>query len=113
MSETFHINLPINLLFGSPNIEAIAAYIDRVKSGNSAAQPKSEFSDRDTIDLLKEAQSLDASIALPKISEKLVESAISSVFLTGSTGFLGYFYMRKIITALIATYQVLFVTGFA
>ena len=56
MSETFHINMPVNLLFGSPTIEALARWIDQVKAHGGAAVPEGkQEKPEDSIDLLKEA----------------------------------------------------------
>jgi hypothetical protein len=89
MSEAFHMRLPMNLLFTSPNIVAIARYIDMTKDNLASVQQISE-SKEEQVDLLIEAHALDSDIHRSEKEMELTPGEIRTVFLTGATGFLGY-----------------------
>lgn len=89
INNTFHINLPMNVVFNAPTLSQIARAIDDIKSGVS-------FNTSLRINLKREAQLPEDEF---KLEPNLVEPSkdLKAILLTGGTGFLGTYLLSDLL----------------
>jgi amino acid adenylation domain-containing protein/thioester reductase-like protein len=89
--EAFQIDLPLRVLFESPTVESLANTLENILLANTSTI----VDQTNIIDFAAEAV-LDSTI-FPEINQVEKNNELTSIFLTGATGFLGAFLLYELL----------------